>query len=106
MTPKSKRTHIEDIEISLGDPRAVEQFSAARRFLQAHLVVRRDLPNGKDFLFAGEAGELQQALKDLVAIEHRASRFLLVDFAKIDDYFLLRVVAKSEYIGMIETYFD
>ena len=106
MTPTSKRTHAEEIKVSLGDPRAAEQFTAVQQFLRAHLVVRRDLPNGKDFLFAGNAAELQRALKDLVAIEHRASRFLLVDFAKIDDYFLLRVIARPEYIDTIETYFD
>lgn len=106
MSVGRKRTHAEDIGIALGDPGAVERFTQARRFLQVHLVVRRDLPNGMDFLFSGKADELLAALKELVEIEHRASRFLLVDYAKIDDYLLLRVIGGAEHRKTIEAYFD
>jgi len=106
MTPAQKRTHIQDIAIALGDPKAAERFSAARKFLQAKLAVRREIPNGMDFLFSGETAPLLSALKDLVEIEHRASRFLLIDYAKIDDYLLLRVIAGPEHRKTIEGYFD
>lgn len=106
MNAARKRSHAEDIGIALGDPQAVERFTVARRFLQAHLVVRREIPNGVDFLFSGEAADLHAALKDLVEIEHRASRFLLVDYTEIDEYLLLRVIGGAEHRETIEGYFD
>jgi len=106
MNAARKRTHLQEIALALGDPKAAERFSAARRFLQSKLVVRREIPNGMDFLFSGETPALLSALKDLVGIEHRVSRFLLVDYAKIDDYLLLRVIAGPEHRKTIESYFD
>ncbi len=106
MTDERKRTHAEDIASALGDPAAAERFRVARQVLRVHLVVRRDIPNGRDFLFSGPASEVQEALKELVTIEHRASRFLLFDYARIEDYFLLRVVGSPEHSGIIEAYFD
>ena len=101
-----KRSHADEIAFSLGDRTAVERFHNARRLLQQHLVVKREIPNGKDFLFTGPREQLQQALKDLVEIEHRASRFLLFDYAPVEDYFLLRVIAGSEHQETIDTYFE
>jgi len=96
----------EEIAVSLGDPGAAERFTAARQFLRLHLLVRREIPNGRDFLFSGPAAEIQEALKELVAIEHRAGRFLQFNYARIEEYFLLRVVGGPDHSSVIETYFD
>jgi hypothetical protein len=106
VTAERRRSHAEEIAFSLGDQKALERFTSARTYLQQHLVVKRVIPNGRDFLFSGPGHDLQTALKDLVEIEHRASRFLLFDYAQIDDYFLLRVVGGGEYQETIDTYFD
>jgi hypothetical protein len=97
---------MEDIVAVLKDDAKVERFTAAQQFLRQHLIHRRDILNGKDFLFAGGSAEVHQALKTLVAIEHEASRFLQFDYVQIDEYFLLRVVAEALYQDMIDTYFD
>lgn len=106
MTSERRRSHTEEIAVSLGDRKAVERFTVARTFLQQHLVVKREIPNGRDFLFTGATPDLHQSLKELVEIEHLASRFLQFDYAQIDDYFLLRVVAGGEFQETIDTYFD
>jgi len=106
VTSERRRSHTEEIAFSLGDHKAVERFTLAQAFLKQHLVVKRDIPNGRDFLFTGPQHDLQNALKELVEIEHRASRFLLFDYAPIDDYFLLRVVAGPEHQETIDAYFD
>jgi len=103
---RQRPSHTDEIAVSLGDQKAVARFRVARGFLQQHLVVKREIPNGVDFLFTGLAGELHGALKELVEIEHRASRFLQFDYAQIDDYFLLRVVGGEEHQETIHTYFD
>ncbi len=102
----SKRSHAEEILASLGDRRAAERFSAALGFLRGHLVVKREVFNGRDFLFAGPAAEIRAALKEIVDLEHRVSRFMQFDFVQIDDYFLLRVVGAEKYQTAIDGYFD
>jgi hypothetical protein len=106
VTAERRRSHAEEVAVSLGDRKALERFTVARAFLQQHLVVKRDIPNGRDFLFTGPERDLQSALKDLVEIEHLASRFLQFDYAQIDEYFLLRVVAGEDYQATIDAYFD
>jgi len=99
-------SHMEEIVSVLKNSEKVERFTAARQLLQGHLIHRRDIPNGKDFLFSGPSEELHQALKTLVAIEHEASRFLQFNYVQIDDYFLLRVVASTSFQDVIDSYFD
>ncbi len=106
MTAERKLTHAEQIAATLGDPGAAERFTVARLVLRQHLLVRREIPNGRDFLFPGDQPGVQESLRELVAIEHRASRFLLFDYARIEEYFLLRVVGAPEHSPVIETYFD
>ena len=98
-------SHIEGILSAIADPKETERFMAARRVLQEHLVHTREILNGKDFLFAGPSDVLLRALRDLVAIEHRAGRSLQFDFARVDEYFLLRVVGAASYKEVIESYF-
>jgi hypothetical protein len=103
----SKRsTHTNNVVASLRDQREIERFTAARQTLKQYLVHTRDILNGKDFLFSGPADELHEALKNLVEIEHRCSRFLQFDYAQIEEYFLLRIGGLPEHSHIIEAYFE
>ena len=97
---------MDEVVATLRDQKDVERFTAARRRLKQHLVHTRDLLNGKDFLFSGPTDELHEALKDLVEIEHRCSRFLQFDYVQIEEYFLLRVGGSPEYSHIVESYFE
>ena len=101
-----KISHIDEVVATLRDPKDVERFTAARQRLKRHLVHTRDLLVGKDFLFAGPPDELHEALKILVEIEHRCSRFLQLDYVQIEEYFLLRVGGPPEYSHIVESYFE
>jgi len=97
---------MEDIVAVLKDNVKVARFSSAREFLRQHLIHRRDILNGKDFLFSGPSDDIHKALKTVVTIEHEASRFLQFDYVQIENYFLLRVVAVADYQETIGSYFD
>ena len=97
---------IEQVASSLGDREVVERFRTALLFLQMHLIIKRDIPNGKDFLFSGPANRLQDALKTVVSIEHKSSPSLQLDYARIEEYYLLRIVGGAEHQEVIEKYFD
>jgi len=101
-----RSSHVQDVVAILSDQKDVERFTAARQRLKQHLVHTRDLLVGKDFLFSGPPDELHEALKSLVEIEHRCSRFLQFDYVQIEEYFLLRVGGSPEYSHIIESYFD
>ncbi len=101
-----RHPHVDHVISALRDAKAAERYTGARLFLQMHLVVTRDIPNGKDFLFSGDAAQIQEALKTLVAIEHRSSPFLEFDYARIEQYYLLRVVGGPEHQDTIGRYFD
>ena len=88
------------------DAKDLERFAAARTLLKEHRIHTRDILNGKDFLFSGPAEELHGAMKELLEIDHRTNRFLLFDYAQIDEYFLLRIVGSKRYQDTIATYFD
>ena len=105
MTAERKRSHADEIALSLGDRGAAERFSAACAFLLQHLVLKREIPNGRDFLFSGPERDLQEALHELVGVEQKASRFFQFDVVRIDEYFLLRVVASAEHQETIDGYF-
>jgi hypothetical protein len=105
MSSARKLSHSEEILSSLSEPEEIERFTSARRVLQGHLFHKREILNGRDFLFSGPPEELHGALKNLVDIEHRTSRFLQFDYAQIDDFFLLRVVGEECYQEIIDTYF-
>jgi hypothetical protein len=82
------------------------QFVIARQLLQGRLVHKRDILNGRDFLFSGPADEIHEALKCLVEVEHRNKRFLQFDYAQVDEFFLLRVAGTEEHRQLIHSYFD
>jgi hypothetical protein len=99
-------SHIDEVLSAVHDPQASERFMRARHLLQEHLVYTREILNGKDFVFSGPDREIHSALRDLVDIEHRAGRFLLFDYAKVDEYYLLRIVGTERYKEPIESYFN
>ncbi|MGH9425817.1 MAG: hypothetical protein ACRD2L_05855 [Terriglobia bacterium] len=101
-----RASHTDHVVSSLRDPKEIERFTAARQKLKQHLVHTREILNGKDFLFSGPVDELHGALKDLVEIEHRCSRFLQFDYAQIEEYFLLRIGGLPEHSHIIESYFE
>jgi hypothetical protein len=106
MTSGRRRSHADDVLSALPSRDERERFAAARALLKSHLVHLREVPNGRDFLFSGPVEELHDALKDLREIESRCTRFMEFDYARIEDVFLLRIVAHPRYLGTIETYFD
>jgi len=104
-TPK-RSSHNEEVISTLRDKQAVERFSATRLVLQQHLIHKRNIPNGRDFLFQGPHDKLHESLRELVQIERSYGRFLQFDYAQVDEYFLLRVVGSGQYQHAIATYFD
>ena len=74
-------------------------------FLREHIVHKREIPNGMDFLFMGPAMEIHDALKQWVSVEQAENGFLQFDFAKIDDCYLLRVAGAAKYRQRIRAYF-
>ena len=77
-----------------------------RSLLQRYLVHKRKIPNGMDFLFKGPAEEIHRALKHLVFEEQRENKNLHLDYAQVEDYFLLRVVGEPEFGEKIRRYFN
>ena len=106
MKSRKRQSQPQDVGSAPLDPRDLERFTAARTLLKQHRIHTRDILNGKDFLFSGPAEALHAALKELLEIEHRTSRFLQFDYAQIDEYFLLRIVGSERYRESIVTYFD
>ena len=106
MTTGRRRSHAEDVVSALPSEQERERFTEARLQLKRHLVHKREVPNGRDYLFSGPSEVLHPALKDLRDLESRCSRFLEFDYARIDEYFLLRIVAISAHQAVIDTYFD
>lgn len=103
---QSRSSHIDEVLSSVRDPQATERFMQARQTLQEHLVYTREILNGKDFVFSGPEKLIHLALHDLVAVEHQVGRFLLFDYAKVDEFYLLRIVGTEAYREAIETYFE
>lgn len=106
MTSRRHNQHIDAVIAALEGEPDRERFTEARSLLKQNLIHTREILNGRDFLFAGPAGPLLDALRDLKALEYRCSRFLLFDYAQIDEYFLLRIVGQPEHQPVIESYFD
>ena len=102
---RSRRRLAEDVLAGLKNPSEVDSFRAARVLLLQHLIHKREIPNGCDFLFSGPAREIHDALKTLVDVEHRHGPFLCLDYARVDEYFLLRITGSGQYEEMIRGYF-
>jgi hypothetical protein len=101
-----RRNVSSDIVASLRDQAEVERYTAACRVLRTHLVHRRDIPGGKDFLFSGPPEALHDALRVVVVAEHKANRLLQTDFAQVDEYFLLRMTGGEDSQAVIAQYFE
>ncbi len=106
MTADRRRSHAEEVISALRSQDEREKFTRAREFLTRHLVHKREIFNGRDFLFSGPAPEIHEALRNLRDLESRCSRFLEFDYAQVDDFFLLRIVSHPQYQDTIDTYFD
>ncbi len=102
---RRRTSHAGDIQLSPGAPTAVE-LRQALLSLRKHLIHRRDVPNGKDFLFAGPPGEIHAALTKLVAIEHMQSGGLQYNYTQIDEFFLLRVLGPPDRQAEIASFFE
>lgn len=106
MTPRRRPSHTDEVISTLRDKESVQRFHAIRLVLRQHLVHKRSIPNGRDFLFKGPHDELHESLKGLVEIERSHGRFLQFDYAQVDEYFLLRVVGTEQHQHAIAAYFD
>ena len=99
-------THLGTLLAVLRNTGDAERFTEVRSFLREQLVMTRDTPIGRDYLFAGGSEELHAALKDLVAIEHKHPCNLKFDYTELNEYFLLRIVGQQEEREDIASYFD
>ena len=106
MSKAKRRSHQEEILASLGDQERIRKFADAQLLLKRYLVHTREILNGKDFLFLGPKDEVHEALKMLVELEHINNRFIHVDFAEVDEYFLMRVVGSGPDQQAISAYFE
>lgn len=106
MSADRHRSHKDDVVAALQDKGTITKFTAAQVLLKSHLVHTREIPNGKDFLFLGPQEELHSALKLIAEVEHTSSRFLHLDYAQVDQYFLLRVVGSESEQLVIAGYFE
>lgn len=106
MTSRQHNRHIDAVIAALEQEHDRERFTEARSLLKQYLIHTREIPNGRDFLFAAPTEPLLDALRDLRTLEYRCSRFLLFDYAQIDEYFLLRIVGQPEHQPVIESYFE
>jgi len=106
MTSNVPRNHTRELLAALPDPRDAKKFLASIRALQPRLVHTREILNGRDFLFAGPAAELREALQSLVEVERRGNCPLQLNYAQLEGYFLLRVVGSEECQDLILSYFE
>ena len=102
----TRRRHSDEVVATIRDQDEVGQFTSARQLLRQHLLCVREIPNGRDFLFSGSLEQIQEALRRLVQIEHKYSRFLQFDHAQVEEYFLLRIVGLPDHEEVIQTYFE
>jgi hypothetical protein len=105
MSESRHRSHREEVVASLRDKQVIQRFLDAQALLKRHLVHTRQIPNGRDFLFLGPEGELHDALKLIVKVEHDYSRFSHVDFVQVDEYFLFRIVGSEADQQLVSGYF-
>ena len=91
--------------LSLQGGRETSSLEEARKLLGHHLVHTREVANGRDFLFSGPKEKLHEALRRLVEFEHRRETGLKLDFAEIEEYFLLRITGAPLLQGQISGYF-
>lgn len=98
--------HVDGLLALLRESEEARRFQSARSILRETLVMTRDTPIGRDYLFEGTPDGVRDALRDIVAIEHRHGCGLHFDYALLEDYFLLRIVGSAELRDVIVRYFD
>ena len=106
MKPKKRSSRMEGRGDVLVDLQNRGRIAGIKSLLRRHRVHTRDIVNGKDFLFSGPSEELHIALRDLLEIEHRSKQSLHFDFARIDQYFLLRITGSRDQQDAISEYFE
>ena len=95
-----------EIRSGLSSSAEAASFEAVKGLLKQHLIHKREIPNGRDFLFSGPATELHDALKSLVEINHKRNQLLHLDYVQVDEFFLLRIMGSGEYAEIIQGYFE
>jgi len=106
MSPGRTRTHAEEVVSALQSQEERDRFTRSRQVLKNYLIHKREVFNGRDFLFQGPVVELHESLRSLRELESHCSRFLEFDYAQIEGYFLLRIVGRPQYLSTIDAYFD
>ena len=106
MKSKKRSSRMEGRGDVLVHPRNQERIAVIKSLLHRHRIHTRDIVNGKDFLFSGPSEELHIALRELLEIEHSSKQALHFDFAKIDQYFLLRITGSKDQQDTISEYFE
>jgi hypothetical protein len=99
-------SHRDTLLALLGESDEARRFRSALAILRETLVMTRDTPIGRDYLFAGIPGDVREALRDIIAAEHRHDCGLHLDYVVVEDYFLLRIVGREELHEDILGYFD
>jgi hypothetical protein len=64
--------------------------------LKPHLVHTREVLDGMDFLFAGPQTDILAALRSLAALEQEGGTGARVDYARLEDFILLRVYGTGD----------
>jgi hypothetical protein len=106
MTRGRRRSRRDEVVVTPRDEETVRRLTEVRALLKRYLVHTREILNGKDFLFLGPKDVLHEALRFLVEVEHRGNRFIHVDFAQVDEYFLLRVIGSGVDQQALSGYFE
>lgn len=91
---------------AIRSPAEAERFRKAHTVLQSHLLMTRDLPIGRDFLFPANLNAVRAALRDLAEIEHAHGGDLHIDYTQLNDYFLLRIIGNPAQRNDIDKYFE
>ncbi len=98
--------HIVELVSSLADQGEQERFMKALNTLGPHVVHKREVSNGKDFLFGDTSESLHDALKDLVSLEHHVHHKVQFNYARLENFFLLRITGKTDTQPLIDTFFE
>jgi hypothetical protein len=70
------------------------------------LIVTREIPNGRDFLFSEGSEQMHSVLKALVEFERGHDRNLQCDYVKVEEYFLLRIIGSKDVQERIQRFFN
>lgn len=97
--------HLAALRAAHEDGDNLTRFHEARTVLREHLVRTRDVPNGCDYLFEGPEELLRHALHVLVTAERKVGWTLHIDYARVENFFLLRIVSRDDCSEACDSYF-